>query len=1222
MGLLNDNELADFNEFLMKKYGTSPDGSHNSKFEAITTFNKNILLSAGAGCGKTTTLSLRVLYGILVKDLSVSDMLILTFTNNAAREMKDRIKDDLKEFATKKEKYPFINEEASKKLLDEAEKVDSAQISTFDSFSNAIVRKYADRLGVSPTFTILDQTVNDYMFYKAEDEKINEEFNNPNSKIRSFFDRDVSTNSGLLKSMIASLEKMRQTESNAEDIFDNWKENYLSNQEEIQNNATLYCLNYFVEYMMALGAVLDQFRLDYVDVQANDEENSATFFERAAVKIRKIGKKYYYLECQDYYSEVQNMIHDMENISFQGKKSGPKEIFRPMDRSWWKNEVVSQYEGDDQKLELLEKQKKCIKESYDNIKNSLIKILPTETSVALMDKNAEYIDYAIELNKKIHQIVQEQKKEHNAYTFFDVSYMCLKLLKENSDIREEEKNRIKTIMVDEYQDSNNSQEELLMLLGTDEEQLLAMGDDNKVFTVNFVENKFNRNITFMVGDVKQSIYGFRNAKPDLFMSKYRNPEDNNFELLTMTDNYRSDSQVVDEVNSFFTSNMTLQVGGVDYANDINQQIKASNKTLNQISSTDFNDLGSYDYDFEDKELPAKITNGQLKKHIIAFDIAKKIKSWVESKKVIVTEKRDGSRRPAEYRDFAILVRAKNQANPYVKAFSSLNIPCTLDIDQDFKMNTATMVLENLVKLEYYLTEMKSGRKLTNDELDSYKHCIASVERSFLLNVKDIQIIEDVKNCLSLDEAKRPLVLKMLDEVNVPGESEIKSPNQIIKEIFSKFDVYYKISTLNNPDEILSSYNFFIGEIDNLSSMGFSYNEFIEYFKELREGNLFDTPQELKLYKARGNSILITTIHKSKGMEYPFVIVPMSNKGPKSKEENGSLIFDEKYGFIPSFTKADRDFIREQCPRDNSKKDKNGEGKIWNPDKKNEFNFVIPQLLAHELQKEKDDLSEHLRLVYVALTRARLANVMVFSNSITMKSRLYYSTRLQPKSFEDFGARASHSFMRLQHGDCVHYSMEDIISDVDKSNIPYKQELLDSNSFSIRLCDPLPDSVTRNKLNNFARASKADSVFADKDNEKFGTKLHLELENLDWSNYPTLPKSDFIKNEREKMLIDKFIRSDFISNLVGRHPQFYQEFEFIDPVSHHEGSIDLAIVTDDTSYVIDYKTSSTADLAYRRQVSIYRKNLAELLNIDIHKIECYLYSIIEGKFVKVDVDDVK
>lgn len=187
-------------------------------------------------------------------------------------------------------------------------------------------------------------------------------------------------------------------------------------------------------------------------------------------------------------------------------------------------------------------------------------------------------------------------------------------------------------MVDEYQDSNNSQEELLMLLGTDEEQLLAMDDDNKVFTVNFVENRFNRNITFMVGDVKQSIYGFRNAKPDLFMSKYQNPEDNNFELLTMTDNYRSDSQVVDEVNSFFTSNMTLQVGGVDYANDINQQIKASNKTLNQISSTDFNDLGSYDYDFEDKELPAKITNGQLKKHIIAFDIAKKIKSWVESKK--------------------------------------------------------------------------------------------------------------------------------------------------------------------------------------------------------------------------------------------------------------------------------------------------------------------------------------------------------------------------------------------------------------------------------------------------------------------------------------------------------------------------------------------------------------------------------------------------------------
>ena len=217
--------------------------------------------------------------------------------------------------------------------------------------------------------------------------------------------------------------------------------------------------------MTTLGAVLDQFRLDYVDVQANDEENSATFFERAAKKIRKIGKKYdyHYLECQDYYSEIQNMIHDMENISFIGKKSGSKEIFRPMSIRWWNDEVVSQYEGDDQKLKLLEKQKKDINNSYENIKNSLIKILPTETSVALMDKNAEYIDYAIEMNKKIHQIVQEQKKEHSAYTFSDVFYMCLKLLKENSDIREEEKNRIKTIMVDEYQDSNNSQEELLML---------------------------------------------------------------------------------------------------------------------------------------------------------------------------------------------------------------------------------------------------------------------------------------------------------------------------------------------------------------------------------------------------------------------------------------------------------------------------------------------------------------------------------------------------------------------------------------------------------------------------------------------------------------------------------------------------------------------------------------------------------------------------------------
>lgn len=1234
MSALNQEQLRQFDEYLKSEYGSiDEDGEQNKKYEAMTAFGRNVLLSAGAGCGKTTTLSLRVAYQILAKDISVSDMLILTFTNNAATEMKDRIKDDLVSFASDRERYPFIGEEAARLLVEEADKVDTAQISTFDSFSNSIVKKYADELDISPSFSLLDDSVSDFIFSKEENDVINAEFEDESTMIKEFFDRYMSANNSPLRSMISTLEKIRTKVADAELLFDHWEETYLSF--DLLESMAFECLKRYCNKIDVLADTLMEFAKDYCEVYAVGQKvgYEPNFFHQAADFLHGLSKKYTRIANKedpilqyDSSEAIRMFDAELDGLSFKGKKDGSDGKLHPASYYWFSKEVkeVCLSSSDDKKEEELEEQRNTITNTLKSIHEDIAKLLPNYESLILMRHDAKYINYAISIDRKIHERVEAKKRENNSYSFADISNMCLDLLEHNDDIRIEEKGRIKSIMVDEYQDSNMLQEKLLALLGTSEENLgLAKEMErktNKPF-LSFHQYLFDRNITFMVGDVKQSIYGFREARPSLFMAKYDNPAEHNFTLLTMRDNYRSTNIVVGEVNRMFERNMTTELGGVEYKNDRNQQIKSSNPNLKVISTGDYRDVASLEYDFEDPTIPEdrKLKSQNLRRHVVALDLARKIKKWVENGTLMVASKKKGEApRPTNYSDFAILVRAKSEADPYVDAFASLNMPCVMDFNQDFKDSTMVMVLENLVKLQYYLTLLRKGEQLDEAQKDSYRHCIASIERSFLMDVRDVQIVKDMENAFSTDVEKRPMVLIKLDEINDASDIDARSPNQIIREIFDVFEVYPKISTLSHPDDSMASYNFFMGEIDSLSKMGFTYMDFVDFFTSLREGDLSEITQESKLYRSKENSIQITTIHKSKGLEYPFVIVPMGTKKPQVDRANPILDFDEDIGFIPGMAREDRDFLRTKLPS-NQKGDED-----WNPDIKEDLDMYSIQSLVLRQRRESEAISEHLRILYVALTRARIANIMMFTDYIFDKRRSYKSTRLDTKSFEDFAIKSYGSF-KIEKGNATDYVLDELVlpnggkevRDYDKEEIEKAAE-----RFKVKLVYGLDPETLWIRTKQTSRASKADTIKASKKNERFGTKLHLELECLDWSKYPTLPDTSFMADARERNLIDSFVNSSFISSLDGQNPKFFQELGFIDPDSGHEGSIDLAITTDDKSYVIDYKTSSTIDPAYRRQVYVYKKNLARLFTIDPIRIECYLYSIMKGEFVKVDTDEIE
>lgn len=1183
MAILNESQRKAFDAFLKKEY--------ERKFEAITSRGTNILLSAGAGCGKTTALSLRVVYQVLCSGISLSEMLILTFTDNAAREMKERIKEDLIAFADPS-RYPFISPEAASLLLSESKKAETAMICTFDSFANGIVKKYADRLGISSKFTVLDGQVSRFLFAKEEDALIDREFSDPNSPIRNYFDRSRAVNNLRLKQTIGKLEEIR--EEQGDDFFKSWQERYLSM--DLIKRLDRMALSIFLKRIEDLAETFERFAKRYGDCEAIDSApGEKDFFHKSAAFLRKLVEEH--REAEDGQEAIQELGEALSRFSLSGGGKETEHSLRPKDRQWLsKNYTKGEFAGTPQE-QILEKLRDAMKNEAEGLQKLTRSILSDEETYRLMQEQAKPLRYAVELDLKIHEKIREQKRKSAAYSFHDIASMCLELLQRDGDARQEERERIRSIMVDEYQDSNEGQERLLAILGTTEEgyQGYLLTGEKKAL--------FDRGITFLVGDVKQSIYGFRKAKPTLFLSKYLHPEEHRCKVLSMEDNYRSDKAVIDQVNSFFKACMTKRVGGVDYAGDPHQQIAWANRAYAGIPPDAFEGLSSLSYDGSKTSARSRA----LLKASVANDVAKRIKSLVEGG-LSVYSKRDGSKRNAVYGDFALLVRAKREAESFLKAFNALKIPCVWDVNQDFKGSYAVRVLENLLRLEYYLLEMEKGRKLDDSEKDIFRHCLASVERSFVLNVPDAKLVEEVKNAFSQDRSTRPVALKILDEVNASPGAKQASVDEICRRIVDAFKVFSKLSTVENPDASLAAYGFFCAQVDSLSSMGFSYLDFVEFFRELREGSLKSSSQEKKLFRAKGDALLITTIHKSKGLEYPFVILPMGDVLPKDRSKGEELSFDEEMGFLLKEVWADHQFVHSLRPL-------TPKGEAWNPSGSGEDPYKTALSVCFAQKRKDEERSERLRLLYVALTRARLSNLMVFFSDPRNAEKVKGVGKKDPETFFDFGAIAYDSVLPK----AVEADVDDpsaLLLERRDFDQPYPREDLERTAFSIRLADPLKDEIVRRPALLAKRASKEERLSSSFEDEAFGTKLHLALEGLDWTGFPSLPDTFFIEDGKIRALVDRFVALPLISRLKGRNPAFYQELPFYDLDSGRYGSIDFAALYGSEAVVIDYKAASLSDPDYIRQVGIYRKNIARMFSLEEKNVACYLYSILKSQLVEV------
>ena len=788
--------------------------------EAIDKDGTNIIVSAGAGSGKTAVLSERVLRK-LKSGVSIDNLLILTFTHAAADEMKERIRKKIS---------------GEKDLNKELDKIDASYITTFDSYALSIVKKYNYLLNVSKNISIIEKSIIDL----KKKEILNEIFENLYEEINEQF-------------------------LNLIDTF------CTKDDEEIKK--------YIIEINNKLDMIYDKdsYLLEYSDYYYNDEfiNNKIVEYENLLLKkVSDINNNIIKLEefvDNEYYEKIQDELGELLiSINYEDIKRNIKTISALPKNS------------EEEAKNIKEKISKSLKEltnmcSYEDKKEILSSIYKTK----------EFVSIIIDIIKKLDIKINTYKKENDLYEFIDIAKMAITIIKENEDIRNEIKNNFNEILIDEYQDTNDLQD----------------------LFISYIEN----NNVYMVGDIKQSIYRFRNANPNLFKQKYESYSnlDNGIKI-DLNKNFRSREEVLDNINLIFDDVMNLEFGGADYKKT--HRMFFGNNTYNVEGKTNQNNnLEIYSYPFDKN---SKFTKEEIEIFIIANDIKNKIDDNYQ-----VFDKDKLQKRNVNYSDFAILIDKSTAFNQYRQIFEYMNIPLSVYKDETIVDSVDLVLIKNIINL------------VINKKHDqSFKYSFISVLRSYLFNIDDNEIFKYFINN-NYNESELINIISSIDYYNL-------NTKEIIEEIIEKFNFYENIISVGNIDSHIAVLDYIINLASSLSDIGYTIIDFYNYLEEVIENK-----SDIRLNKdSNNNGVKIMTIHKSKGLEFPICYYSGLYSKFNTSELKERFLFDKNFGIIsPIFDNGIR-------------------------------NTIYKDLLKQDYLKE--EIGEKIRLFYVALTRAKEKMILI------------------------------------------------------------------------------------------------------------------------------------------------------------------------------------------------------------------------------------------------------
>ena len=482
------------------------------------------------------------------------------------------------------------------------------------------------------------------------------------------------------------------------------------------------------------------------------------------------------------------------------------------------------------------------KEEYDEdaliLKDKIKDIIKEINELTKYDKttlfndvliNKDYVNCLLDLAEELNRRINVYKKENNFYDFIDIAKLAIEVVDNNDDIRESLKNNFYEILIDEYQDTSDIQELLI--------------------------SKISNNNVYVVGDIKQSIYRFRYANPDIFKKKYEDYSKGvGGKKIDLTNNFRSRFEVLRDINLFFNKTMSSSVGGADYVNG--HQLVAGN--LSYLKDDKYAcEILSYE---KQKGLDSAYIEAQL----IADDIKQKVHTFQLKDHL------------CDYRDITILVDRSSKFDVFKEVLTANNIPTFIETEEKMSESDLLTVIRSIFKL------------LVNYD----KHAYISLERSFLCETSDENIFNNIKNNIVFDS---PTYIKIN---NIKTNIDTKTISNILDEIMDSFDVYSKLVKIKDVHASNVKIDHLYQLANNLNNLGYTYKDFNDYLVDV-----FDREDDIKfrIGSEVENAVRITNYHKSKGLEYNVVYYPCLSYSFNQQDKKGDFLFDKNHGIImPAF----------------------------------------------------------------------------------------------------------------------------------------------------------------------------------------------------------------------------------------------------------------------------------------------------------------------------------
>ncbi len=1195
--------------------------------QAIHENGSNILVAAAAGSGKTAVLVERIINKIINEKIDIDRLLVVTFTNAAAAEMRERV---LEAIYKKLDETPE-NENLQRQIT----LLNKASICTIDSFCLDVVRNHFYELeNISPNFRIADTTEIELLKQEVLEDIFEEKYENQEEDFAELINTYTSYRDDTpLKELISKIYTYIQSNP-----FPNEWLNEKIEMFHIQDFVQDFSKNPWGEILLK-------------EVEEELIDDISTLKEQAENLERNPDLEKY---TKTIFDDIDKLEMLKLNLNSWDKAYA---IYSNLTFATWPRQKIDSAIKDQAKL------------VRDDIKKKVTKKLNKIFIYNSEDANHDIADmYPVLVNLK-HLIFEfgeefsKRKRNKNIVDFNDIEHLALNILIKDEDgkiepteVAKNYKEKFVEIAIDEYQDSNMVQEYILT----------AISKGNNIF---------------MVGDVKQSIYKFRQAMPDLFLSKYKtykikeNKKDEDNLKIQLFKNFRSRENVLDFTNLIFQDIMSENLGEIEYTEEEYLNLGASYEKTSQELETEIDviDLKEKETIEVEEESQNNDETEELSEERVediqveARFVANKIKSLVESHFQVFDRKINGFR-DIQYKDIVILLRStKVNAPIFEEEIINLGMPVFSESSQEYLDSIEIQTIMSLLKIIDnpiqdipLVTVLRSHiGNFTDDELveirlsDKYDNFYTAMQKA-RINVSS-ELKEKIDNFFNHLEKWRK-------------EKEYLALDEFIWKLYSDTHYYTYVGLMPNGDLRQANLKMLFERAKQYETASFKglYN-FIQFIEKLHVGS--NDLGAAKLIGENDDVIRIMSIHKSKGLEFPVVFLSATGKQFNLMDLNQNILLHQELGIGVKYIDYERQV---------------------------QYDTLTKEAIRNKILTET--LSEEMRILYVALTRAK--EKLYITGLEKDYEKEIENMKKQVSRYHKVNDKINYILVKkykkyLDWILLVYLYEKENKEKLLTLNIWNKQELLKSfvkpkeeivdikeqlenvtiqkeqfekintlleYTYKYQLSTTIPTMTSVTKIKqmkneqkdheeeirfnkpNFMREDKEDVITA----TQKGTLIHLCMQRLDETKEYTLEKiqdliEDLLKRkiitEKEANSINPYKVLEFTKSMIWKElknaKKVYKERPFFINIPAKEiyeeeiedeilvqGIIDLYYINQDNEVIlVDYKTDYVAKgkenelvKKYISQLELYKKALEESLQRKVDKI--YIYSVYLGKEIEI------